>query len=483
MKKLYILFLLPFFGLNAQAPVEGTWKLAPQAGATWVGPDMGITQWWANSLGDVALRSCIFDDSIKFDPTGTYNNFMDGNTWVEAWQGGPDACTAPVYPHDGTIPATWAYNAVTGDLTLNGIGAHLGYAKVVNGTELTAPNQAPASITYNVTFSNGGNTMTAYINYGVGYWRFIYQKTVMINPPTPMVTFQVDMSQYTGPAFTTVNLNGTFNNWCGGCNAMTDANMDGVWDITLPVGPGPIEYKFTLDGWNNQENFVGGESCTVTNGGFTNRSYNVTGDITIGTVCFNSCSACASDVSFEVDMTNYTGPAYAGVFMNGTFNGWNGTSNPMTDANLDGIWDITLPLPNGAMEYKFTLDGWNASEQFVGGETCTITTGGFTNRAYTVTGAANVAVVCYESCAACPAGINELTSSAVAVYPNPTSGVMTVVSNASTTLSNITNIMGETVIALNGNESNINIESLNAGIYFLNFQVNGENQTIRIIRD
>ena len=60
---------------------------------------------------------------------------------------------------------------------------------------------------------------------------------------------------------------------------------------------------------------------------------------------------------------------------------------------------------------------------------------------------------------------------------------MTVVSNASATLSNITNIMGETVIALNGNESNINIESLNAGIYFLNFQVNGENQTIRIIRD
>ena len=305
----------------------------------------------------------------------------------------------------------------------------------------------------------------------------------MINPPTPMVTLSVDMSQYTGPAFTTVNLNGTFNNWCGACNAMTDANMDGVWDITLPIGAGPIEYKFTLDGWNGQEQFVGGESCTVTNGGFTNRSYNVTGDISIGTVCFNSCSACASDVSFEVDMTNYTGPAYAGVFMNGSFNGWNGTSNPMTDANLDGIWNITLPLPNGAMEYKFTLDGWNASEQFVGGETCTITTGGFTNRFYTVAGAANVAVVCYESCAACPAGINELTSSAVAVYPNPTSGVMTVVADASTTLSNITNIMGETVIALKGNESNINIESLNAGIYFLNFQVNGENQTIRIIRD
>ena len=224
---------------------------------------------------------------------------------------------------------------------------------------------------------------------------------------------------------------------------------------------------------------------TVTNGGFTNRSYTVTGDADLGVVCYNSCSACAYDVSFQVDMSQYTGtPFTTGVFMNGSFNGWNGTSNPMTDANMDGIWDITLSLPNGAMEYKFTLDGWNGQEQFVGGETCTITTGGFTNRFYTVAGAANVGVVCYNSCAACVVGgINELTSSAVEVYPNPTSGVMTVVSNASAPLSNITNIMGETVIALNGNESNINIESLNAGIYFLNFQVNGENQTIRIIRD
>jgi len=50
-------------------------------------------------------------------------------------------------------------------------------------------------------------------------------------------------------------------------------------------------------------------------------------------------------------------------------------------------------------------------------------------------------------------------------------------------LNNITNIMGETVIALKGNESSINIESLRAGIYFLNFTVKGENQTIRIIRN
>ncbi|MEN9334269.1 MAG: hypothetical protein RLY35_1449, partial [Bacteroidota bacterium] len=34
------------------------------------------------------------------------------------------------------------------------------------------------------------------------------------------VTFRVDMTN--APAFTVANVNGTFNNWCGGCAAMTD---------------------------------------------------------------------------------------------------------------------------------------------------------------------------------------------------------------------------------------------------------------------
>ena len=485
MKKLLLLLAFPILGVSAQ--IEGTWKLAGQAGSLAVGPALNNLTWFSSSLGDVTTRACLFDDSIKFAPGGVMTHYMGGSTWLEGWQGVPEGCGTPVAPHTGGA-ANYTFDSALGTLTVNGLGAHMGLAKVTNAGEYGqpgGPTTTVSSITYNVLFSNGGNTMTVQINFGPGWWQFVYQKTVVINPPTPMVTFKVDMSQYTGLPFTTVNLNGNFNGWCGACNPMTDANMDGIWDVTLPIGPGAIEYKFTLDGWNGQEQFIGGESCTVTNGGFTNRSYTVTGDADLGVVCYNSCSACAYDVSFQVDMSQYTGtPFTTGVFMNGSFNGWNGTSNPMTDANMDGIWDITLSLPNGAMEYKFTLDGWNGQEQFVGGETCTITTGGFTNRFYTVAGAANVGVVCYNSCAACVVGgINELTSSAVEVYPNPTSGVMTVVSNASATLSNITNIMGETVIALNGDESNINIESLNAGIYFLNFQVNGENQTIRIIRD
>ncbi|NBW43198.1 MAG: hypothetical protein EBR29_05185, partial [Sphingobacteriia bacterium] len=60
---------------------------------------------------------------------------------------------------------------------------------------------------------------------------------------TSDITFRVDMRGYSGAAFTTVNVNGSFNGWCGGCNAMTDANNDSIWEVTLPLPAGAIEYK------------------------------------------------------------------------------------------------------------------------------------------------------------------------------------------------------------------------------------------------
>ena len=50
---------------------------------------------------------------------------------------------------------------------------------------------------------------------------------------TTNVTFQVNMNDYTG-SFTTPEVNGTFNSWCGNCNVMTDADGDGIWTVTLP---------------------------------------------------------------------------------------------------------------------------------------------------------------------------------------------------------------------------------------------------------
>ena len=478
MKKLYILFLLPFFGLNAQ--IEGTWKLAPQAGALGVGPSLGNTSWWSNSTGDLTTRACLFDDSIKFEQGGIMTHYMDGNTWLEGWQGAtPDACGTPVAPHVGG-QATYNFDATAGTLTVNGLGAHIGLAKVINGAEINNPANAAASITYDVAFSNGGNTMTATINFGPGFWQFTYQKTQIIQAATPLITFQVNMNNYTGPAFTNVYVSGTFNGWSGNANPMTDANLDGIWEVTLPINPGAIEYKFSLDNWANSEQFAGGETCTITSGGFTNRSYTVVGDANLGAVCYESCSFCTANVTFKVDMNNYTGAAFTGVFINGTFNGWNGTSNPMSDANLDGVWDVTLPLPNGTIEYKFTLDGWNASEQFAGGETCTITSGGFTNRVYTVAGVADLGVVCYESCVACLGGLDENASATFTLMPNPAQTSFNIVSTETITEIELVDLSGKSVRKVAGT-TQVNVADLVQGMYTVIVRSENGTSTSRVI--
>ncbi|MFM9004459.1 MAG: hypothetical protein ACKOSR_02990, partial [Flavobacteriales bacterium] len=47
------------------------------------------------------------------------------------------------------------------------------------------------------------------------------------------VTFRVDMSTQSG--FTTPEVNGTFNNWCGNCFQMTDADGDNIWEATTAL--------------------------------------------------------------------------------------------------------------------------------------------------------------------------------------------------------------------------------------------------------
>ena len=225
-----------------------------------------------------------------------------------------------------------------------------------------------------------------------------------------LVTFKVDMSNYVGlSASSTVNLNGSFNGWCGACNPMVREGSTNIWSTTLPLPPGPIEYKFTIDGWNSQENLISGSSCTVTNSGFTNRSLLVdVADVTVPTVCWESCSSCATtipntDVTFKVDMSNYVGLSPTSVVnINGTFNGWCGSCNALVKEGATNIWSTTLSIPPGSIEYKFTIDGWNSQENLISGTSCTVTNSGFTNRSLVVGSTAlTAATVCWESCSSC----------------------------------------------------------------------------------
>ena len=118
-------------------PLSGIWKVSPEAGALKVGPGIDDGSWWASSADDVNTRWCYFDDQYVFNSNGSFNNVLQDTTWIEAWQGGSDACGTPVYPHDGSNnPAGFIFDEVEGTLTLNGLGAYLGLPKVINGGEL-----------------------------------------------------------------------------------------------------------------------------------------------------------------------------------------------------------------------------------------------------------------------------------------------------------------------------------------------------------
>ena len=152
------------FGGDTGSPVEGTWMLAPVAGALQVGPEAGSGEWWSSSEDDVTTRACYFDDHYVFNADGSFQNVLRDETWLEAWQGvDADQCGAPVAPHDGSNPATWEYDEATGEVTLTGLGAYLGLPKAMNAGEL--PNvDVPESVTYTVTMED--DMMTVVIEAG-----------------------------------------------------------------------------------------------------------------------------------------------------------------------------------------------------------------------------------------------------------------------------------------------------------------------------
>ena len=113
---------------------------------------------------------------------------MQGDqTWLEPWQGSdPEACGAPVAPHDGSNAATWEYNDASGEVTLTGLGAYLGLPKAVNAGELSSDNPPPVpeSVTYTATLE--GDMMTLVIECGTGvFWTYklVPAQTAMVSTP------------------------------------------------------------------------------------------------------------------------------------------------------------------------------------------------------------------------------------------------------------------------------------------------------------
>lgn len=159
------------------------WKLAPEAGALWIGPDASTT-WWQNGVGELTSRSCLFNDEYTFSKTGSTVAYdSKGDFYVDEEGGNPHPSGMPAVGcyANGDIPSQfqdWVKDGnftfeVTGNkLKIIGKGAHLALYKA--GTPPDAALAAPAaSVTYDIV-SITANRMVLKLDYGWGAWRFTY---------------------------------------------------------------------------------------------------------------------------------------------------------------------------------------------------------------------------------------------------------------------------------------------------------------------
>ncbi len=310
-------------------------------------------------------------------------------------------------------------------------------------------------------------------------------------PPTFNVTFKVDMNNVSEP-FTQPQLSGTFNNWCNGCQPMTDIDQDGIWETTRAIQSGVHRYKYTYDSWAGEENLEAGSSCTVTNIGETTRYIYVNGETILQPVCWGECTACGDlpiphAVTFSLNMNGVTHP-FTTPEVNGTFNNWCGGCNPMLDPDGDNVWEVTISIPEGAQLYRFATDNFGWQENFPQGSSCTVTNENSTNRVLNVTNDMALPVACWSSCELCEVGVNEVTKDlTMSVYPNPASDQLTIEFNQllpnGTTLS-IIDLSGKVILnrlISNAPRSVIDTSELSDGLYFVQVISNKKSSTQRFV--
>lgn len=149
-----------------------TWKLDPDAGAYKVGPSgPNDGSWWQNAVADVFARSCEFNDEYTFsfnaDETFVYDNkgdfFGDGYLGDNTGTCQPSSNYTAVQAPWGSGSFHYSFTPGTGvkglgQLTVIGLGAHIGLQKVENGSE--TPSGPATSVTYDVieeTHVDAGN--------------------------------------------------------------------------------------------------------------------------------------------------------------------------------------------------------------------------------------------------------------------------------------------------------------------------------------
>jgi hypothetical protein len=283
---------------QANEIIIGDWQIAPKAYAFYVGPNQGSSTWWFNELSHVSKRSCFFDDIFRFNNDGSFENVMDGLTWLEDWQNpaGDNYCGTPQTPHNGSTAGQWTINSQATSLTISGVGAHVGLPKVINGSEIDNPNNTPSSITYTISELTESQ-MTLDISVGFGWWGFELIK-VSTDSDNDGYTDEMDAFPSNPNYYQDSDMDGMANSWeqqyglnyLNASDATSDLDNDNILAIdeflngTEPSASldidGNGEFDALTDGLLILRSFFGIENDSLTSGAIGNNSnYNSAAEI------------------------------------------------------------------------------------------------------------------------------------------------------------------------------------------------------------
>ena len=176
--------------------------------------------------------------------------------------------------------------------------------------------------------------------------------------PTISVTLQVNMAeQMVSPDG--IHVMGNFQGWNASATPMAAA-VDGIYEVIVEVEENAnLLYKFINGNVDTQAENVP-SVCGLPDGfGSYNRVLELgTTDVVAPVVCYGQCENCAVvqpdvNVTFLVNMANET-VSPDGVQLVGSMQSWTLGATPMTDADGDAIYEVTLALPaNDSIEFVF----------------------------------------------------------------------------------------------------------------------------------
>lgn len=387
----------------------------------------------------------IWDDTVN----GSLRYTISANTIIPAWG-------ALVVFGGGTPTGTFGGSLVqvvnngTTGMNLNNSGEVIVIKDALGNTVLTFDSDA-LSNNPNESYTRNPDYTGSFEQHADNKPRLFspgmtVDSTVFSGPPiTYDITFNLDLNQY-GSSFTDVFISGSFNGYCTTCDTLKDGDANGVYDITLSVDSGDINYSFVVD--NSTESLSSSNACAEDVSGTYYRAYTASAVASIPAVCWESCSAC------PILVTSITVDGTGGV---STITSPSGTLQMVATVLPANATDNTVSWSTNNSSIA-TIDV-NGLLTAVGNGIVTVTA--TANDASSVTGQKDITISNQSS------SVQAAQNNSLAIYPNPAKSSFSIVGSESIDAVVVYSLDGKKLLEFNVAQDEYDISVLKPGFYIV----------------